>query len=189
MKLNNWIKFNESVKDTFTEEMAQEIMYYFSEDSSPSKELVKIFDIWLSELDIEDNFVMYETSYAEMKEMIKKLYGFVQTESLDFKDSMIQLYHKIREERKDFPEACEIEDTFLNLIENNDFNFMIYSTTSRYEIRLQSNVNNRYKLEDYINFCKLVNNSVSKIHRSKLIECKFYDSRASFCDFIIEIKS
>ena len=136
MKINNWSKFNESVSDTFTEEMAQEILYYISEDSKPSKHISDLFDQW-REI-IENNFIMYETSYEEMKEMIKKLYSLVQTEGLDFRDSMIEMYNKIREERKDFPEAYEIEDAFLDLIEGYNFNLMIYSSLSKYQIKLDS---------------------------------------------------
>lgn len=188
MKISNWNKFNESVSDTFTEEMAQEILYYFSENSKPSKHIGALFDKW--EEIIENNFIMYETSYKEMKEMIKKLYGFAQTESLDFRDSMIEIYNKIREERKDFPEAYEIEDAFLDLIEGHGFSFMIYSDTSEYQIKLHSPWGgNSTKMEDFINYCNLIQNPISKLSKygTKLVECEFINRRYSYCSFKVEI--
>ena len=188
MKISNWNKFNESVNDTFTEEMAQEILYYFSENSKPSKHIADLFDQW--EEIIENNFIMYETSYEEMKQMIKKMYGLVQTESLDFKDSMIEIYNKIREERKDFPEAYEIEDAFLDLIEGHGFSFMIYSGLSKYEIKLHSPWGgNSIKLEDFINYCTLIKNPISKLskYRTKLVECTFFDT--PYCASVVAMRT
>jgi len=186
--IRSWKLFNESVTEPFTEEMAQEILYYFSENSKPSKHIGDLFDKWGGI--IESNFIMYETSYEEMKQMIKKLYGFAQTESLDFRDSMIEIYNKIREERKDFPEVYEIEDAFLNLIEGHGFSFMIYSDLSKYEIKLHSPWGeNTMKLEDFINYCNLIKNPISKLskYRTKLVECNFFDMRYSYCAFVVEI--
>lgn len=190
MKISNWNKFNESVSNTFTEEMAQEILYYFSENSKPSKHISDLFGHW--EEIIENNFIMYETSYEEMKQMIKKMYSLCQTESLDFRDSMIEIYNKIREERKDFPEAYEIEDAFLDLIEGHGFSFMIYSGLSKYEIKLHSPWgDNSMKLEDFINYCNLMKNPISKLskYRTKLVECEFINRRYSYCAFEVEMRT
>jgi hypothetical protein len=188
MKISNWNKFNESVSDTFTEEMAQEIIYYFSEESNPSKHISDLFaqcrDQWGEIID------MYEASYEEMKEMIKKLYSLIQTGSLDFRDSMIEIYNKIREERKDFPEAYEIEDAFLDLIEGHGFTFMVYSSLSKYQIKLHSPWGgNSMKMEDFINYCNLVKNPISKLSKyaTKLVECEFINRRYSYCVFEVEI--
>jgi hypothetical protein len=185
MKINNWNKFNESVSDTFTEEMAQEIIYYFSEESRPSKHIGDLV-YKLGEI-IESNFIMYETSYQEMKQMIKKMYSLCQTDVM-FRDSMIEIYNEIRKERKDFPEAYEIEDAFLDLIEGHGFSFMIYSGLSKYEIKLHSPWgDNSMKLEDFINYCNLMKNPISKLskYRTKLVECNFFDM--SYCVFKVEI--
>jgi len=188
MKISNWNKFNESVSDTFTEEMAQEIIYYFSEESIPSKHIGDLFDKW-GEI-IESNFIMYETSYQEVKKMIKKMYSLCQTDVM-FRDSMIEIYNEIRKERKDFPEAYEIEDAFLDLIEGHNFTFMIYSSLSEYEIKLHSPWgDNSMKLEDFINYCNLMKNPISKLskYRTKLVECNFFDMRYSYCVFKVELR-
>jgi hypothetical protein len=191
MKINNWNRFNESVTEPFTEEMAQEIIYYFSENSKPSKHIGDLFDKW-GEI-IENNFIMYETSYQEMKQMIKKMYSLCQTDVM-FRDSMIEIYNEIRKERKDFPEAYEIEDAFLDLIEGHGFSFMIYSELDKGKIKYQIKLHspwgdNSMKLEDFINYCNLMKNPISKLskYRTKLVECNFFDMRYSYCAFVVEI--
>jgi hypothetical protein len=192
MKISNWNKFNESVSDTFTEEMAQEIIYYFSEESKPSKHISGLFtqceEQWGEIID-----TMYETSYEEMKDMIEKLYSMVQNGSSDFRNSMIEIYNKIREERKDFPEAYQIEDAFLDLIESQDLSFMIYSDSTKYEINLNSPWGgNSVKLEDFVNYCSFIKNALNKLgkYKSKLVKCEFIDDiddDRSFCSFTIEM--
>ena len=118
--IKGWVRFNES-SGNFTYEMAQEIIFYFSENSSPRKYIENM--LWKHpEMGIDaDSFVAYESGPEDYENMIKKLIGFTNTKSLTFKDDMINLYHKIREERSAFPEIFEIEDMFLDLIESSGF--------------------------------------------------------------------
>jgi hypothetical protein len=185
--IRRWKSFNESTTQPFTWEMAQEILYYFSENSKPSKHIGDLFDKW-GEI-IENNFIMYETSYQEMKKMIEKMYRLCQ-EDEKFKDSMIEIYNEIRKERKDFPTASEIENVFSSLIEFHDFNFMIYSGLSKYEIKLNGSPGkNTMKLEDFINYCNLIQDPINKLnkYKTKLVECNFFDMRYSYCVFKVEI--
>jgi hypothetical protein len=206
MRITNWKKFNESVNEEFTEEMAQEIIYSFSEDSDLSGELddlVRSFDASLKNENIngEAHFGMYETGYDEMKEMIKKLYGFVQTGSLSFKDDMINLYHEIRKVKAKFPEVYEIEDLFLTFIESNNFEFHLdymkpYGTSSMiYQIRLGSQWNGYHSMEEFHKFCDVVTNLVKRFShpscRMYVQQCKYYyyDGRdQASVDFDIIIK-
>lgn len=189
MKISNWRKFNESVGENFTEEMAQEIIYCFSEGSQISgrlDELLKDFDSALKEegINSQQDFGMYETGYDEMKGMVKKLYGFVQTGSLTFKDDMINLYHEIRKEKEKFPEVYEIEDLFLTFIESNNFKFHLdymkpFSSNSMvYQIRLRSQYDKKYTMKDFYNFCDTVDNAVKNFSHpgSKMFtqQCKYY---------------
>ena len=100
--LKRWTRFNES-SSNFTHEMAQEIIFYFSEESEPNNEFSKY--LWEHpEMGIDgDNFVAYDSGPEDYEIMIKKLIGFANTKSLTFKDDMINLYHKIRKERSAFP--------------------------------------------------------------------------------------
>lgn len=189
MRITNWKKFNESVNEEFTEEMSQEILYCFSEGSHLEEgelnRLVISFNESLSKENInsESHFGMYETGYDEMKEMVKKLYGFVQTLSLGFKDDMINLYHEIRKVKEKFPEVYEIEDLFLTFIEGNNFQFHLdymkaYSDSPMiYQIRLRSSYGKLYSMKDFHNFCDVVDNAVRKFSYPG---CKMFTRECSY---------
>lgn len=206
MRITNWKKFNESVNEEFTEEMAQEIIYCFSEGSDLSGrigEICRDFETSLDEINISagQEFGMYETGYDEMKQMVKKLYGLVQTESLGFKDDMINLYHEIRKVKEKFPEVYEIEDLFLTFIESNNFVFHLdytkpYSSSSMiYEIRLSSQWNANYSMSDFHKLTDTVSSIVKRFShptsRMYVQQCKYYyfDGRnQASVDFDIIIK-
>lgn len=197
--IKRWIKFNES-SETFTEEMAQEIIYYFSEDSKPTKEIVFKFlenDIIQNEF----NFSIYETSYEEMKVYVKDLISLVQNGPVGFKDEMIEIYNQIRQERKDFPEVYEIEDIYLDLIENEDFKFYLSSGMEYGEIKRPTYViklnKDRCEFNDYVKYCNSINNSLQRLkspnYNIVLSNCELsqgirYDkSKYSDCYFKIEL--
>jgi hypothetical protein len=131
--IKGWKIFNESTSGRFTEEMAQEIVYYFSEDSKPSKEISSIF---FGNPEVNNLFNFYESGYDEYKDATQKLYGEVNRGSLDFRDSMFKVYELIRLERKSFPTVAEIEDIFLDAIDDG-YGFIIYSNPYQYEIKFQ----------------------------------------------------
>ena len=188
MRITNWKKFNESVNEEFTEEMAQEIVYCFSEGSDLRVigEICRDFETSLDEIDISagQEFGMYETGYDEMKQMVKKLYGFVQTGNLSFKDNMINLYHKIRKLKEKFPEVFEIEDLFLTFIESNNFEFYLdykkpYGVSPIiYQIRLRSQLNANYSMSDFHKLSDTVSSIVKRFsHASSRMyvqQCKYY---------------
>lgn len=206
MRITNWKKFNESVNEEFTEEMAQEIIYCFSEGSDLSGELnnlIKKFDESLDEINISagQEFGMYETGYDEMKQMVRKLYGFVQTGNLSFKDNMINLYHEIRKVKEKFPEVFEIEDLFLTFIESNNFEFYLdykkpYGTSPMiYQIRLRSQWNAIYSMSDFQKLSDTVSFIVKRFsHQSSRMyvqQCKYYNydrQNQASVDFDIIIK-
>jgi len=157
--IKGWMRFNES-SGNFTYEMAQEIIYYFSENSSPSKDIEKM--LWEHpEMGRDaDSFVAYESGPEDYEIMIRKLIGFTNTKSLTFKDDMINLYHKIREERSAFPEIFGIEDMFLDLIESNGFLFFVDTRNYSYTIRL-------YKedcgLSEFIQYCQYLDKVIKRL--------------------------
>ena len=157
--IKGWTRFNES-SGNFTYEMAQEIIYYFSENSVPSKDIEKMF--WEHpELEGDsDDFVSYESGREDYENMIKKLIGLTNTKSLTFKDDMINLYHKIREQRSAFPEICEIEDMFLDLIENSGFNFLVDTKDYSYQIRLNKD---NCSLSEFIKYCQYLDRLIKEL--------------------------
>jgi hypothetical protein len=94
--IKGWMRFNESVDGRFTEEMAMEIVYYFSEDSKPSKSIEKLF---FDNPETNNLFSFYESGYDEYKAATKKLYGVVNSGSSELKEKIFQVYNMIREER------------------------------------------------------------------------------------------
>ena len=175
--LKKWNAFNESVGGNFTYEMAQEIIFYFSESSEPNKDIEK--DLWEHpEMgDDADSFVAYEAGPEDYEKMIKKLIGLVNTKSLTFKDDMIEIYLRIREERSAFPEICEIEDMFLNLIEMDKFNFLVDTRDYSYTIRLNKD---DCSLSEFILYCQHLEKSIKRLKTSTatplLEKCDRYDS-------------
>ena len=131
--IKGWKIFNESTSGRFTEEMAMEIVYYFSEDSKPTKSISNLF---FNNPETHNLFNFYESGYDEYKAATQKLYGEVNRGSLEFRDSMFQVYNMIREERSAFPTVAEIEDMFLDAIDDG-YGFIIYSNPYQYEIKLQ----------------------------------------------------
>jgi len=174
--IKGWMRFNES-SGNFTYEMAQEIIYYFSENSSPSKSIEKIFWEHPEMGGDADSFVAYESGPDDYQNMIKKLIGLVNTKSLTFKDDMINLYHKIREERSAFPEICEIEDMFLNLIESNGFDFFVDTRDYSYTIRLYKK---DCSMSEFIQYCQYLDKSMKRLEtsttKSILESCERTDS-------------
>jgi hypothetical protein len=183
-----WNRFFESNTEKFTEEMAQEIIYYFSENSEVSKGLENLF-FNHPENDQADHFVAYETGYDEYKQWINRLMGMVNTKSLTFKDDMIELYNKIREERKNFPLICEIEDELLQLIDRGyEFNF-IHCSNTEYYIRIYKQIDSSSEVatNEFIKNMSFLSNSVirkfSKTGLSvKLRESTITDNTYSYGD-------
>jgi len=166
--LKRWDTFNESVDGRFTEEMAMEIVYYFSEDSKPTK---SISDLFFNNPETENLFNFYDSGYDEYKEATQKLYGEVNKGSLEFRDSMLQVYGMIREERSAFPTVAEIEDIFLDIIDD-DYSFIVYTNSYEYKIKI-------YKYDDTLdNFVKYTKSLGERVKRLNVSPLKSTLSKA-----------
>jgi hypothetical protein len=159
--IKGWRIFNESATGKFTEEMSQEIVYYFSEDSKPSKEISSIF---FGNPEVNNLFNFYESGYEEYKAATQKLYGEVNRGSLEFRDSMFKVYELIRLERKSFPTVAEIEDIFLDIIDD-DYSFIVYTSSYEYKIKI-------YKYDDtldsFVKYTKSLGDRVKRLNVSPL---------------------
>ena len=184
--IKNWSKFNESASEEFTEEMAQEILYFFGEDSSAPNELGITFNNIHKEFNL-NHIVFYETGYDEMKEFIKYLYDRAK-ESKELSEKLIKLYEQIREVSV-FPRVCEIEDIYLNIIENLNFDFHLTFLSTEKEIDIKLVKWSRSNLTDFIEFCKMVESTLIRLksdkYTSKLESCQFHDR---FIEFKINLK-
>lgn len=203
--LKKWEKFNESelanefanrfakggTESTnlvdFTEDMAQEIIYYFSEDSNPSSDIEMSFYDLLG--DDSDDFSQHDFEYNDYLKLIKKLMQLSNSRGSDFLKSLIVIYNRIRSARSNFPKICDIEDIFLELVDDG-FGFKVFTTTFNYYIKLhKSNVG----IDDYIKFCKIVNDRCERISftksRTKMISSEFNEYGSSkWVSFTINMK-
>ena len=159
--IKGWNTFNESVDGRFTEEMAMEIVYYFSEDSKPTN---SISDLFFNNSETENLFNFYESGYDEYKAATKKLYGVVNKGSLDFRDSMFQVYNMIRGERSAFPTVAEIEDMFLDLIDDG-YSFIVYSSQYEYKIKMYKDDDT---LDSFVKYTKFLGERIKKLNVSPL---------------------
>ena len=155
--IKGWKTFNESTVGRFTEEMALEIVYYFSENSKPSKEISSIF---FANPEVGDLFTFYESGYDEYKDATQKLLSEVNRGSLEFRDSMFKVYELIRLERKAFPTVAEIEDIFLDAIDDG-YGFIIYSSSYEYEIKLSKYDDS---VENFIKYTKSFSDRVKRLN-------------------------
>jgi hypothetical protein len=119
--IKSWQIFNESTSNELTKEQSQEIIYYFSEMSEPTQKIVNDF---YSLRGFDDNhFSFFEISYEEMIQYTRDLQQRCKGNE-ELTNKMIEIYEEIREERKIFPEAHEIESIFSDLHSLSIENFM-----------------------------------------------------------------
>lgn len=189
MKIKNWNKFgklNEST-ETFTEEMAQEILYFFGEDSIVSYELKNYFNVIYKKYNLED-IVFYETGYDEMKEFTQYLFN-KSKENQNLKQELIELYNKIREKMNMFPEVHQIEDVYLSIIEDLNYNFYLDVDCTEMKIAIKLTKWKESELSEFIETCKIIEGSLKRLksdkYTTKLESCQF---NSNYIQFEIELK-
>jgi len=184
MMIVNWTRFNEN-KSIFTKEMAEEIVFYFTDGSKYSDEL---FDLLFSTGEYFDfeygDFI--EASFSEMDDLVNVLFT-KSKDSLEFSEVLINIYNKIREERKDFPEISEMIDSYINFTDDG-FDFTIRYNDDEYKLIL-----NKTYMGDFDVFFECANrvrNNLKKNSYSYLKECNYYVYKfgRSNMEFIINIK-
>ena len=188
-RIKNWNKFgklNEST-ETFTEEMAQEILYFFGEDSIVSYELKNYFNVIYKKYNLED-IVFYETGYDEMKEFTQYLFN-KSKENQNLKQELIELYNKIREKMNMFPEVYQIEDVYLSIIEDLNYNFYLNVDCTEMEMVIKLTKWKESELSEFIETCKIIEGSLKRLksdkYTTKLESCQF---NSNYIQFEIELK-
>lgn len=186
--IKSWNKFFESNQEDLTEEMAQEILYTFGEESKGySNDDPELKDFLRSE-DVWRGITFYETGYDEMKEFTQTLLNNAE-KNPDVKSQCIKIYNYIRKRNKIFPEVYHIEDIYLSLIEKYGFNFYVdIDMSSSYQIRLGT-WNKNHTLQEFITMCQEIERSIQRLespkYTTKLTECKYYER---FVEFKVELK-
>lgn len=185
--IKKWKKFNESTSETFTEEMAQEILYFFSEDSIVPKSIETDFNRIYNDYQL-NQIVFYEAGYNDMKQFIKYLFE-KSKEDESLKRELIDLYSKIREQIKIFPKVCEIEDIYLSLIEDLNYDFFLSVNGARSLIKIKLLKWSSTSLDDFIQTCKKIDATLMRLkgdeYSSKLDSCTY---SSQYTEFKIELK-
>ena len=181
--IKNWSKFFESSQEEFTEEMSQEILYTFGENSTGYGVDTPELKSFLSSDDIWYGITFYETGYDEMKKFTQTLLGNAKNNEW-VKSECIKAYNFIRKQNDIFPHIYEIEDMYLSLIENYGYNFYVdVSLGSSYTIRLIKSKRDQ-ELSDFISMYHEVEKSLNRIksnkYSAKLFECLFDECSISF---------
>lgn len=186
--IKKWSKFNESTSETFTEEMAQEILYFFGEDSIVSKELENYFNEIHGKYNL-NHIVFYETGYDEMKEFTKYLFD-KSKENPELTQNLIDLYHKVRQSIGMFPEVHQVEDIFLSIIEDLNYDFYLDVDCARKQIAIKLRKWKESELSEFIETCKIVEGSLKRLksdkYTTKLESCAF---NSSYIEFEINLKA
>jgi len=186
--IKKWSKFNESSSEAFTEEMAQEILYVFGEDSSVSKDIENHFDDIYDKYNLNE-IVFYETGYDEMKEFTKYLFDRAK-ENTELAKDLIDLYHKIRQEINMFPEVFKIEDIYLSIIEDLNYDFFLDVNCIEKEISIKLKKWKKSELSEFIETCKTIEGSLKRLksnkYTTKLESCVF---NSSYIEFQINLKA
>jgi hypothetical protein len=187
--VKDWKKFNES-SETFTIEMAQEIIYYFGEDSIQSDDLKTIMSSLYNEYSFLEHIVMFEVGYDEINGYIDFIYKKAM-EFPDFKANLINIYSLIRKEMGSFPEIYEIEDIYLNLIESDKFIFYVDVNAKDQILKIKlSKSSKEDNLNVFIKYCKLIQSSIDRLqgtkYRTKLDSCEYHPGY--YNKFKIELK-
>jgi hypothetical protein len=186
--IKNWSKFTESTSEYFTEEMAQEILYFFGEDSRVSKELENYFNEIYKKYNL-DHIVFYETGYDDMKEFTKYLFD-KSKENPELTQNLIDLYHKVRQSIGMFPEVHQVEDIFLSIIEDLNYDFYLDVNSIRKEIEIRLTRWKESELNEFIETCRIVEGTLKRLestkYKTKLHSCEL---NSSYTEFKIELKA
>ena len=185
MKIKNWNKFgklNESV-ETFTYEMAQEIVYYLTSQTGKKE----IENLLVSTLGQE----RAQIRLYNKKDATNFLKSF-SDRNTDKRQNLIDIYHQVREDRKEFPEIYQIEDACLDLIEGDFFHIDFDLTGVRYIISLGKEYKNirHVEMSEYIRYCEHINNRLISLseYRVKILNASLEIDLNSSIYFKIEIR-
>ena len=185
MKIKNWNKFekiNEST-EIFTYEMAQEIVYYLTSQTGKKE----IENLLISTLGEE----RAQIRLYNKKDATNFLKSFSDRNG-DKRQILIDIYHQVREDRKEFPEIYQIEDACLDLIERDLFHIDFDLTGVRYIINLGKEYKNirHVEMSEYIRYCEEINNKLMRLseYRVKILNASLEIDLNSSIYFEIEIR-
>lgn len=185
--IKGWTKFNEST-ESFSKEMSDEIVFYFSEDFTQNIKIEELFYDLFKKSGVVFPFSFYEISYVEMKKYSDELY-LLADKNESIKKELIHIYNLIREDLSMFPFFYEIEDIYLELIDKK-FGLSVKWNNSEYSIKLSKTIP---KMIDGTDFIEFLNIMISSILRLKKYKAKITESsyqiieNSTYIDFTVKL--
>jgi hypothetical protein len=177
--IKNWEKFNESNNSVSYETLSEVIMFrnnsYMSENAELHKRIDHFVDGELDE-DIEDGLV--PISLEEHRQFKLKIDELIRKINKDSKlsNTLLSLYSEVESKMKGFPKFYELEDLFLDLIDDGwNIGFMIKPNIS-FEIEIHNdNSELNISYDDYIDLQIKSNNIVKRLESHFNIDCDITD--------------
>jgi len=177
--IKNWKNFNESNNSVSYEMLSEVIMFRNNSlvDNNPklSKSIDHFVDAELGE-DIYDLCPVYVEEHRQFRTKLESLINRIKKDS-KLSNTLISLYKEVESEMMGFPKFYELEDLFLDFIDEGWIvNFTIKPKVS-FEIEVTndtSDINISY--DDYINF-QIKSNSILKRLQSHFnVDCDITDT-------------
>ena len=177
--IKNWKNFNESNNSVSYEMLSEVIMFRNNSlvDNNPklSKSIDHFVDAELGE-DIHDLCPVYVEEHRQFRTKLESLINRIKQDS-NLSNTLISLYKEVESEMLGFPKFYELEDLFLDFIDEGWIvNFTIKPKVS-FEIEVTndtSDINISY--DDYINFQIKSNGILKRLESHFNLDCDITDT-------------
>jgi len=177
--IKNWKKFNESNNSVSYETLSEVIMFRNNSYMSENAELHKRIDHFVDgDLD-EDIDGLVPISLEEHRQFKLKIDELIRKINKDSKlsNTLLSLYSEVESKMKGFPKFYELEDLFLDLIDDGwNISFMIKPNIS-FEIEIgndNSELNISY--DDYIDLQIKSNSILKRLESHFNVDCDITDT-------------
>jgi hypothetical protein len=177
--IKNWEKFNESNNSVSYETLSEVIMFrnnsYMSDNVDLNRRIDHFIDVELGD-DIDDLCPVY---IEERRQFISRLEGLLDRIKKDsnLSNTLISLYKDVEKKMEGFPKFYELEDLFLDFIDNGwVINFTVKPKVS-FEIQISNEMSElSISYDDYVNLQIKSNNIVKRLESHFNVQCEITDS-------------
>jgi hypothetical protein len=177
--IKNWKKFNESNNSVSYETLSEVIMFRNNSYLNVNKELHKRIDHFVNDDLGESMNDLIPITPEEHRKFRLKIDELIKKVNKDSKlsNTLLSLYSEVESKMKGFPKFYELEDLFLDLIDNGwNISFVIIPDIS-FEIQISNEMSELYiTCDDYINLKNNSNNIIKRLESHFNIDCKITDT-------------
>lgn len=177
--IKNWKKFNESNNSVSYEMLSEVIMFRNNSHIDDIPDLNKKIDHFVNDElgeDVDDLCPVYIDEHKQFRTKLEDLINRIKKDS-KLSNTLISLYKEVESEMMGFPKFYELEDLFLEFIDEGWIvNFTIKPKMS-FEIEVtndMSDINISY--DDYINFQIKSNSILKRLESHFNVDCDITDT-------------